>query len=80
VRVILQQHRASLIAAPLCFIGVFAIVSNGAVHKSSSPSIGPTRDEIYPVAQGSATQLVEENCSNLGTGTSYKWSSDAMAC
>ncbi len=64
------------IAAPADALGVFAIgavTSSGS--KSSFSSIGPTRDgRIRPsiVAQGSATQLVEESgLIKSGNGTSY---------
>ncbi len=75
------------IAAPADAPGVFAIgavTSNGS--KSGFSSIGPTRDgRVRPsvVAQGTATQLVEES-GNLrsGNGTSYSSPviAGAMAC
>lgn len=75
------------IAAPADAPGVFAIgsvTSNGI--KSGFSSIGPTRDgRIRPsvVAQGSATQLVEESGElRSGSGTSYSGPiiAGAMAC
>lgn len=75
------------IAAPADAPGVFAIGSVTATEsKSSFSSIGPTVDgRIRPsvVAQGSATQLVEESGQlKSGSGTSYSGPiiAGAMAC